>query len=82
MSATMSASLRSITDVQAEIAAGESLFLAGSRKALSQLPRGNWVGGTISYFMTEVGGLLSEDQIFVTCVPDFALEAEATDYGV
>jgi hypothetical protein len=80
-SAAMAGSLRSIPEVQAEIAAGESFFLAGSRKALSQLPRGNWVGGTISYFMTEQGGQQSEDQIFVTRVPAFSLGAEAADYG-
>jgi hypothetical protein len=74
-------SLLSISEVHAEIAAGKSLFLAGSQKALSQLPRGNWVGGTICYFMTEEGGQQSEDQIFVTRVPAFALGAEAADYG-
>jgi hypothetical protein len=81
MSSNISATLHSIPEVQAAIAAGKSLFLAGSRDALSQLPRGNWVGGTISYFMTEQGGLMSEDRIFVTEVPAFALSAEALDYG-
>ena len=80
-SATIGGSLRSIPEVQAEIAAGASLFLAGSEMALSQLPRGNWVGGTISYFMTEAGGLESEDQIFATRVPAFSLGATAADYG-
>jgi len=32
--------------------------------------------------MAEEGGQLSEDRIFVTKVPDFALEAKAVDYGV
>jgi hypothetical protein len=40
------------------------------------------VGGTIPYFMAEEGGQLSKDRIFVTKVPDFALEAKAVDYGV
>jgi hypothetical protein len=73
--------MHSIPEVQSAIAAGESLFLAGSREALSQLPRGKWVGGTICYFMTDEGGLLSEDRIFMTKVPEFALAAEAADYG-
>jgi hypothetical protein len=81
MSATVHAALHSIPEVQSAIAAGESLFLAGSREALSQLPLGKWVGGTICYFMTGEGGLLSEDRIFMTRVPEYALNAGAADYG-
>jgi len=81
MSTIVNAKLSSIPEVKAAIVAGESLFLAGSREALSQLPRGNWVGGTICYFMTEEGCLLSEDRIFVTKVPEFAIEVKALDYG-
>jgi hypothetical protein len=74
--------LQSIPEVQTSIAAGKSLFLAGSRQALSQLPRGNWVGGTICYFMTEEGGVISEDEIFTTEVPEFALGAKVVNYGL
>jgi len=81
MSATANPTLQSIPEVQAAIAAGESLFLAGSREALSQLPAGNWVGGTICYFMTDEGGVVSEDRIFVNKIPACALEAKAADYG-
>jgi hypothetical protein len=81
MPATISATLQSIPEVQAAIAAGDSLFLAGSRNALSQLPRGHWVGGTISYFMTEEGGRQADDRVFVTPIPAFALDVRAEDYG-
>jgi hypothetical protein len=81
MPATVSATLQTVAEVQAAIAAGERLFLAGSREALNQLPKGDWIGGTIVYFMTEAGGLASHDRIFVTKVPCFALGAEAIDYG-
>ncbi len=81
MSATVSATMHSIAEVKAAIAAGEALFLAGSREALSRLPRGKWVGGTICNFMTEEGGLQSEDRIFVTRIPEFARGAEAAGYG-
>jgi hypothetical protein len=81
MLTTVSSELLSIPEVQSAIAAGESLFLAGSREALSQLPLGNWIGGTIPYFMADEGGLMAEDRIFVTKVPDFALEVKAADYG-
>ena len=81
MPAPISATLQTVPAVQAAIATGESLFLAGSRSALSQLPRGNWVGGTISYFMTGEGGLQAEDRIFVTRIPAFAIDVRAEDYG-
>ena len=81
MPAPISATLQTVPAVQAAIATGESLFLAGSRSALSQLPRGNWVGGTISYFMTGEGGLQAEDRVFVTRIPAFALNVWAEDYG-
>jgi hypothetical protein len=81
MRGILSAKLKPIPEVREAIVAGEPLFLAGSRQALAQLPKGNWVGGTISYFMTEKGGLEDEDRIFVTPVPGFALQARPCDYG-
>src|ERR1019366_30410 len=81
MLTTVSSTLQSIAEVQSAIAAGESLFLAGSRESLSQLPRGNWVGGSIPYFMTDEGCLLSEIRIFATNIPEFALDVKAADYG-
>jgi hypothetical protein len=81
MSATVYAALQSISEVGAAIASGQSLFLAGSRQALSCLPKGNWIGGTTSYFMTEEGGQVSEDRIFVSPIPECALGAKAADYG-
>jgi hypothetical protein len=81
MLAAISTTLQTIPEVQSAVAAGESLFLAGSREALSQLPAGNWIGGTIPYFMTEQGGLLAEDRIFVTRVPEMALSVKTAEYG-
>ena len=81
MLTTVNSELLSVSQVQSAIAAGESLFLAGSREALSQLPQGNWIGGTIPYFMADEGGLMSEDRIFVTKIPEFALDVKAADYG-
>jgi hypothetical protein len=52
------------------ITAGQSLMLAGEEKLLATLPPGNWVGGTIPYFMTQEGGCLCKDKIFVTEIPD------------
>jgi hypothetical protein len=64
-------SLISVNEVSQMIAAGEKLFLAGDESALSRLPKGKWIGGTIPYFMSESGGVSSKDKIFVTKVPDY-----------
>jgi PAS domain S-box-containing protein len=51
------------------ILAGESLMLAGEENLLAALPPGNWIGGTIPYFMAREGGCLCKDKIFVTQIP-------------
>lgn len=46
---------------------GLPLSLAGPESALDQLPAGNWIGGTIPYFMVSDGGVVStEGKVFVT----------------
>lgn len=47
------------------IRAGKTLTIAGDEQALKQLPTGNWIGGTIPYFMAAVGGVVTRDQVFV-----------------
>jgi hypothetical protein len=54
------------------IRAGHYLSLAGDEAALRQLPLGNWIGGTIPYFMAATGGTVSRDQVFVQAVTGFA----------
>jgi hypothetical protein len=56
-------------EVRALIREGAPLCLAGSAEALGTLPAGNWIGGTIPYFMGERGGVKSLDRIFVTRFP-------------
>lgn len=46
---------------------GTPLALAGPESALDQLPAGNWVAGTIPYFMTAEGGkVVTDGQVFAT----------------
>ncbi len=47
------------------IKSGKILHIAGSEKLLSKLPKGNWVGGTTPYFMSDDGGVQSEDLLFI-----------------
>lgn len=65
-------SLLSVQSVIDLIQSHKSLLLAGDEKVLSQLPKGNWIGGTIPYFMSEEGGLNSQEFIYVTELPSIA----------
>lgn len=55
--------------VSAMIKAGESLVLAGDEQVLSKMPKGNWIGGTIPYFVGNEGGEFSQEKIYVTQLP-------------
>lgn len=64
--------LMSVADFQAALAKEtEKLFaVAGDEKLLRRLPKGNWVGGTIPYLMTEEeGALITRDSLFVQQLP-------------
>lgn len=54
--------------VRAKIQAGEFMTIAADESVLKQLPAGNWIGGTMPYFMSEQGGKISRDSIFVTTI--------------
>ena len=47
---------------------------------MAQLPKGNWIGGTIPYFMDTKGGVCTESQIFVNEVA--AQSVEIREYTV
>ncbi len=70
MNNTTSNVLVSIEDAKEMIGRGEALSIAGSEALLDQLPQGNWIGGTSSYFMTEEGGGRSCDRVFVSHLPN------------
>lgn len=46
----------------------EYLVIAADEKILSQLPSGNWIAGTIPYFMGEDGGEVSQEKAFVNTI--------------
>lgn len=46
----------------------EYLVIAADEKILSQLPSGNWIAGTIPYFMGEDGGEVSQNKAFVNTI--------------
>jgi len=62
----------SVAQFQAELAsAPDNLYaVSGDERLLAQLPRGNWIGGTIPYLMTdEQGGLTTRDMLLVHKLP-------------
>ncbi|MBI5033895.1 MAG: hypothetical protein HZB51_25530 [Chloroflexi bacterium] len=61
--------MQDIAQVKEQIACGKKLLLAGDENLLKQLPSGDWIGGTIPYFMTDQGGLATRDKVYVTELP-------------
>lgn len=57
--------LMSVAEAARRIEQGGFFSIAGDEALLRQLPRGNWIGGTICYFMAQQGGQHSRDQVFV-----------------
>jgi len=45
---------------------GRLLHIAGTEALLKKLPKGKWIGGSTEYFMTDEGGKVSGDSLFVT----------------
>jgi hypothetical protein len=66
--------------VIAMIKAGKQLLLAGDEATLQDLPKGDWIAGTIPYFMASQGGVCTRDQIFVTQLPDYVIRVENKVY--
>lgn len=63
----MNNKLLPLSTVSQMITSGKTLILAGDEDALARLPKGNWIAGTTSYFMTkEFGGAEDNDMVFVT----------------
>jgi hypothetical protein len=67
--------LQRVEEVEKLIRRGDGLLLAGDEALLRRLPRGNWIGGTIPYFMTGDGGCVDHERIFVNDLP-FGLRCE------
>ncbi|MGH1453457.1 MAG: DUF6976 family protein [Paracoccaceae bacterium] len=75
----MKNAMMSVAETTQKIKQGAVLLLAGSEKALSQLPKGKWIGGTSVYFVTETGGRVDHDNIYVTEI-EAATNARAVIY--
>lgn len=61
---------------------GKKLLLAGDENLLKRLPQGEWIGGTIPYFMSENGGEISKDKIFANVLPDYINNVNIKTYDI
>lgn len=67
-------------EVAAKISQGERLLLAGAEEILEKLPRGQWIGGSIPYFMAEHGGEFNTEKVFVNELPLEVVEVQIKKY--
>jgi hypothetical protein len=69
-----------VTEVARLIQADKKLALAGDEVVLRQLPRGNWIGGTIPYFIGDAGGVCSRELIHVTVLDEGTQSVQIARY--
>ena len=62
--------LLEVDEVAERIRRGEPLLLAGDESRLKLLPRGDWIAGTIPYFMSDEGGVADRRRIFAERLPE------------
>jgi hypothetical protein len=74
-------SMQKADEVKALINQGRTLLLGGDEKALKDLPAGNWIAGTIPYFMGDEGGLFSQDMIHVVELPEIFTNPSIKTYA-
>ena len=77
----MTPGLFSVEEVSAMIREEKKLLLAGDTKLLSQLPKGDWIGGTTPYFILRPEQMVEScEKLFVACLPDFVEAIEVREY--
>lgn len=74
--------LLSLDEVTNKINNGEILILAADEKLLAKLPKGQWIGGTIPYFMGDNGGEFTQNKIFVDEIPEFVKSVKIKFYDL
>ncbi|WP_045855577.1 DUF6976 family protein [Teredinibacter purpureus] len=76
MSAAGSVSFSSLAvsrdEVVSMISKGDYMVISGDERVLASLPSGNWIGGTIPYFMTDEGGKVDQDKLYVNVISGLA----------
>ncbi len=71
--------LKQFDEVSNMILEGTPMQIAGSADLLKKLPKGNWIGGSIEYFMTDKGGLISDTMLYVDTFDGIDFKINAYD---
>ncbi|WP_263732250.1 DUF6976 family protein [Cellulomonas sp. SG140] len=66
----MPGKLLTVAEASDAITAGAAVLVAGDESLLRQLPQGRWIGGTIPYFMTDAGGQVNRELVYVDTLPE------------
>jgi Family of unknown function (DUF6976) len=75
--------LATVEEVSLAIVSGSVLWLSGDVNLLKTLPTGKWIGGSIPYFMSQHGGKISKDHIFMTEFPaNFGKKIQVKAYNL
>lgn len=77
----MERKLYSIEDAEHFILNGNKLVITGDESALDRLPKGNWIGGTIPYFMDVSQGKESRDMVFIEDQSNNAIDFSINVYN-
>jgi len=67
-------------ELAARIKRGGYFFIAADEAVLRRLPKGDWIGGTTPYFMTEKGGVLTREKAYALELPGYVTGARAVVY--
>lgn len=71
-----------VAEANALIGEGRLLHIAGDEPLLRRLDRGNWIGGTTPYLITQQGGIAERGRVFVTELPQTEGEASIRFVGI
>lgn len=72
----------SVQETNQLINSGHILVIAGEEEVLNKLNTGDWIGGTIPYFMNgESGGVVDQEQVFVTDFTAVVAQAKIQVYN-
>lgn len=72
--------MMSVAEATKLIESGVVAVVAGDEEALRRLPRGKWIGGSSVYFVTEDGGRVDRENLFVTEIEQ-ARDARTVHYS-
>jgi len=77
----METKMLTLEEAKSLIRSKADLKIAGDESLLSQLPRGNWIGGTTPYFMGDEGGLMTKDKLYVERVSSSVRQIKIKSYS-